>query len=333
MGQGRGTGVAYVFQHRGSTWTEQAELRAPDRRPGDWFGNAVALDGDTAVVGASLEGNKGAAYIFVRHGNAWIEQAKLTAHDLAPADWFDRAVAVSGNTALVGAWYHHGAAGAVYVFTREGSTWTEQAELTAADRQADAYFGTSVALGGDTAVVGAAGAQDDSGAAYVFVRGHGRWTQQAELRAPGNPCCATFGTSVALSGATVLVGAGFARGNKGAAYVFTKVGEQWSPRATLLANDGQAGDWFGWTVALSGGTALVGAWYRQGSRGAAYLFVRQGRGWRERAELLAADGKQGDGFGSSVALSGSIGLAGAGFKDHARGGVYVFSTAGTTTVL
>ncbi len=176
-----GAGAAYVFARHGSAWTEHAKLTADDGMPGDWFGVSVALSGNTALVGAPLAGHTGAAYIFVRDGNDWTEQGRLTADDGASGDWFGRTVALSGNTAVVSAWYEHNDTGAAYVFVRHGSRWTRQAKLTAGDGVADDYFGSAVALSGNTALVGAAGKSDNTGAAYVFVRNGNDWTQQARL--------------------------------------------------------------------------------------------------------------------------------------------------------
>jgi hypothetical protein len=320
-----GTGAAYVFVRHGSNWIEQARLTAGDGKPGDWFGVSVALSGATALVGAPLAGHTGAAYVFVRHGSRWIEQARLSAGDGAPRDWFGRTVALSGNTALVSAWYENNDTGVAYVFVRHGSRWIQQAKLTAVDGVAEDYFGSAVALRGDTALIGAAGKHDNTGAAYVFVRKGSHWAEQATLTMGGGKQGDTFGTSIALSGQTALVGAGFANHNMGAAYVFVREGSRWAEQAQLTARDGASGDWFGRTVALSGDTALLGAWYENNHIGAAYVFVRHGSRWTQQAKLTADDGVAQDYFGTAVALSGGTCLIGAGFKNHAAGAAYVFS--------
>lgn len=320
-----GTGAAYVFTEQHGRWTEQAELTAAGGKPGDWFGSTVALDGDTAVVGAPRAAGTGAAYIFIRQGRHWMQQDRITANDSAPADWFGRTVALSANTLVVGAWYKHDDLGAAYVFVRHGSHWTQQAELSAGDAKEGDYFGTAVALNMDTALVGAAGADDTAGTAYVFERHGSSWSQQAELHASDGQCCAAFGAAVAVDGDQVVVGAPQARGGSGEAYVFVRQNGGWRQQTELRAGDGKPGDWFGWTVTVKGDTALIGAWYKLGATGAAYAFAHGGNGWRQQAELRATDGRSGDSFGSSVALSGSVGLVGAGFRDHATGAVYVFA--------
>jgi hypothetical protein len=176
----------------------------------------VAVAGDTAVVGAAaiVGGQPGAAYVFVRSGTMWSPQAKLLADDGgAEGDGFGGSVAVAGDTAVVGA---HGRAdkgewsGAAYVFVRSEATWSQQAKLLADDGAEDDRFGASVAVAGDTAVVGAPGRIDKGrwlGAAYVFVRSEATWSQQAKLLADGGAEGDNFGDSVAVAGDTDVVGA------------------------------------------------------------------------------------------------------------------------------
>jgi hypothetical protein len=325
-----GTGAAYVFVHIGGSWVQRAKLVDAAGRPGDWFGVSVSLDGDTALVGAPMAHRTGSAYVFVRHGSHWVFQARLTASDGAPGDWFGRRVSLSGDTALVGAWYENHDTGAAYVFARYAGHWTQQGKLTAHDGFAEDYFGTSVALSDGTALIGAAGRNDNTGAAYVFVRHGSHWMQQDTLTAGDGKSGDTFGGSLALNGGTALVGAGFANRNAGAAYVFVRVGSRWVQQARLAATDGVASDWFGVSVALSGDTALVGAWYKNHDAGAAYVFTRQAGQWSQQTKLTPGDGRAGDYFGSSVALSASTGLVGAGFKHNATGAAYAFSRARST---
>ncbi|MGH2732947.1 MAG: FG-GAP repeat protein [Actinomycetota bacterium] len=324
---GDNSGSASVFVRSPGAWRRQAKLLASDGAAGDILGYSVALSGDTALVGAAGDNGKGtssgSAYVFVRSLGAWRRQAKLLASDGAAGDQFGYSVALSGDTALVGAFFdddHGESSGAAYVFVRSGTAWSEQAKLIPADGPPGAQFGRSVALLGDTAFLGAP--RDDhhgesSGGAYVFGRSGETWTQQAKLAgtdgAPGDQ----FGQSVALSGDTALVGArdDDDRGeNSGSAYVFGRLGEVWNERAKLLAADGAPGDIFGYSTALSGDTALVGALSdddRGAGAGAAYLFMRSGTLWSEQPKLLAPDGAPGDQFGSSVAVSGDTALVGA----------------------
>ena len=212
----------------------------------------------------------GAAYVFTRDGaGVWTQQAKLLASDGAAGDAFDFSVAVAGDTAViaaVGADAQGADSGAAYVFTRDGAgVWTQQAKLLASDGNISDRFGSSVAVAGDTAVIGASRDDDngaDKGAAYVFTRdGAGVWTQQAKLLASDGNMSDRFGSSVAVAGDTAVIGASRDDDNgadKGAAYVFTRDGAGvWTQQAKLLASDGAAGDFFGSSVAVAGDTAVT----------------------------------------------------------------------------
>lgn len=228
-------GSAYVFVRAGIIWTQQAKLIASDAEASDWFGETVALSGDTAVIGTLLDdnaggSNAGSAYVFVRAGTAWAQQAKLTAVDAAANDWFGNSVDVSGNTVVVGAIYDDNPggidAGSAYVFVREGTTWTQQVKLTASDATADDNFGIAAAISDNTVLVGAHAndsAGGNAGSAYVFVRSGGVWTEQAQLIASDAATGDGFGYSVSLSDDFVVVGAqGYddAGSDTGSAYVF-----------------------------------------------------------------------------------------------------------------
>jgi hypothetical protein len=329
---------------------QQAELTAGDAATYDLFGDAVAISGDTALVGAPYHDevgklNAGAVYVFVRSGGVWIAQAKLIASDGAAGDFFGDAVAISGDTALVGAPYHDSVgkpnAGVAYVFVRSAGSWTAQARLIAADGAAADCLGDAVAISGDTALVGASGhdnaGKPDAGAAYVFVRSAGSWTAQARLTAADGATLDQFGFSLDISGETALVGAPAhdtaGKNNAGAAYVFTRSAASWAQQAKPIAADGAAGDYFGFSVALSGDTALVGAPNHgiagKNNAGAAYVFTRSAASWTQQAEPLAADGATGDSFGRSVAISGETALVGAPLHHVAGkadvGAAYIFT--------
>ena len=219
-------------------WGGQKKLTASDGAATDSFGNSVALSGDTALVGAlggdvGAFADQGSAYVFVRSGATWTQQQKLVASDGAYSDQFGVSVALSGDTALVGAPSDqvgvNADQGSAYVFVRSGTIWAEQQKLTASDGAADDLFGIAVTLSGDTALVGAhsddVGANANQGSAYVFVRSGATWTQQQKLVASDGAYVDQFGVSVALSGDTALVGAHSddvgANANQGSAYVFT----------------------------------------------------------------------------------------------------------------
>jgi hypothetical protein len=298
---GGDSGAAYVFVRSGKDWSQQAYLKASNTGQHDFFGESVAVSGDTVVVGASYEasngtgvnGNQadnsassaGAAYVFVRSGTGWTQQAYLKASNAGATDFFGESVSVSGDTVVVGAREEASnatgvngrqgnnralSAGAAYVFVRSGTDWTQQAYLKASNTGVGDRFGGSVAVSGDTVVVGApfeysnatgvnapptggTGTQadnsaGDSGAAYVFVRSGTDWTQQAFLKASNTGANDRFGGAVAVSGDTVVVGgagegsnASGVNGNQannsfsdaGAAYLFTGVGPVTPPVAGL----------------------------------------------------------------------------------------------------
>jgi len=306
---GSDAGSAYVFVLIDGEWTEQVRLSASDAAGQDNFGYSVALDGDTAVVGAPGDDPGGSAYVFVRVGDVWTQQARLSASDTEADDHFGCSVAVSGDTAIVGAYQdaHAGGydAGSAYVFVRTGEEWSEQAKLTASDAAQWALFGCSVAVHGDTALAGARGDDDDRGSAYVFVRTGEEWSEQAKVTAADASVDDSFGYSVALDTDTALVGApGDDPG--GSAYAFFRTGPDWTEQARLIASDASAWDNFGVSVALDGDTAVVGANQDDDTAGentgSAYLFVRSDGQWNQQSRLTASDAEAIDELGIAVAV-------------------------------
>ncbi|MBK8465149.1 MAG: alpha/beta hydrolase [Chloracidobacterium sp.] len=377
---------------------------------GAQFGYSVAVSGDTAVVGALFENScntgvnstpfqgcsgAGAAYVFTRNAGVWTQQAYLKPAAVGTtqiSDLFGYSVAISGDTVVVGAngedsgttgvnsTANEGAngSGAAYVFTRSAGVWTQQAYLKPAVVGASQFgdqFGVSVGVSGDTIVVGAwqedgsttgvnstpndtGGTNFNSGAAYVFTRSAGAWTQQAYLKPAAVGTTQEvdyFGRSVAVSGDTVLVGANGEASDTtgvnstpnessalaGAAYVFTSSAGVWTQQAYLkpaAVGTTQTGDSFGYSVAVSGDTLVVGAVSEDSSTtgvngtpnesstdsGAAYVFTRNASVWTQQAYLKpAAVGttQAGDGFGVAVAIEGDTVLVGASAEDSNTTGV------------
>ncbi len=364
-----GQGAAYVFICSGNpcAWTQQQELTASDGARDDEFGNAVAISGDTAIIGAwgknslylpaapnTAVAPQGAAYVFTCSGTPciWRQRQELIAADGARGDEFGNTVAVSGDTAIIGAPYKNSYRGAAYIFTCSGNPciWRQQQELIAADGARGDVFGYSVAVSGNTAIIGAIGKNSSlGGTAYVY-RCSGipcTWTLQQKLIPSDGASGDVFGTRVALSGTTAVIGApGKTIGNrslKGAAYVFTCTGIpcKWKQQTELTAADGASRDEFGTRVAVSGNSVLVG---NNSSRGAAYAFTCSGtpcvwkeKPWwpfrprqRQQQELTAADGGRGDEFGYSVALSGNTAIIGAAYKNAYQGAAYVFQSPGVS---
>lgn len=302
-------GAAYVFVYNGTTWSQQAYLKASNAGADDKFGTSVALSGDTIVVGANWEDssatgvnsgstgeadnsspNSGAAYVFVRSGAAWIQQAYLKASNTGEANGFGSSISISGDTVIIGAGGESNGSGAAYIFVRnEIGVWSQQAYLKASNAESGDNFGR-VGISGDTAVVGAP--QEDSnavgvdgnennnsasfsGAAYVFVRSGTSWIQQAYLKPTNTGAQDIFGFDVAISGNTIVVGAPQEGSNatgingngsnnssfwSGAAYIFTcDENGAWSQQAYLKASNTSPYCNFGVSVAVSGNTAVVGA--------------------------------------------------------------------------
>ncbi|HEX9696866.1 MAG TPA: FG-GAP repeat protein [Actinomycetota bacterium] len=270
------------------------------------------------------------------------EEAKLTAIDAAAGDRFGRSVSVSGDTAVVGSYFDDDAgseSGSAYVFTRSGTTWTQQAKLTASDAAAGDQFGFSVSVSGDTAVVGSLlddDAGSNSGSAYVFTRTGSTWTQQAKLTATDAAAGDQFGFSVSVSGDTAVVGSLLdddAGSNSGSAYVFIRSGSTWTQQAKLTATDAAAGAQFGVSVSVSGDTAVVGSWFDDSFSGSAYVFSRSGSTWTQQAKLTATDAAAFDQFGVSVSVSGDTAVVGSWYDADPRtetGSAYVFSRSGST---
>jgi hypothetical protein len=269
---------------------QRAELTVSDGAAADNFGYSIALSGGTALVGAThkLIGEnegQGAAYVFVRSHGAWSQQGgALTASDGAADDLFGHSVALSGDTALIGAPGANASQGAAYVFVRSRGVWSQQGGALTVSEVADyEYFGYSVALSGNTALIGAPtgqyAAEAGKGGAYVFVRSHGVWRQQGgALTAVNGVAGESFGRAVALFGDTALVGAPRKNRSQGAAYMFVRSQGFWSQQGdALTASDGAAVEWFGQTVALSGDATMVGAPFREiganTDQGAVYVFA------------------------------------------------------------
>ncbi|MBI1763268.1 MAG: putative Ig domain-containing protein [Acidobacteria bacterium] len=313
-------GCAYVYVRIGSVWSLQQELHAPDGTANDNFGWSVALNGDTALIGAISNASTGAAYVFTRTNSIWTLQQKLSASDGAANDLFGWSVALSGDTALIGALSTVGAnrnQGAAYVFTRLGIGWSQQQKLNASDGLAHAAFGSALALAGNTALIGAPDDDHNNqtlrGSAYVFTRTGVTWTQQQKLVANDGAVADNFGLAVALSNETALIGAPNGNLKRGAAYVFTRSGTTWSQEQKLTASAGAAFDAFGAAVSLSesnANRALIGAPGSLATQGAAYVFTRGGTTWAQLLTQTADDGAANDSFGQALAQSGNTALLG-----------------------
>lgn len=365
------SGAAYVFHRTGSTWAQEAYLKAPNTETTDFFGTAVAIDGNTILVSAIQEDSN---------------QITITNGPTASID----------NSAS--------SSGAVYVFQRTGSTWVQQAYIKPPNAEANDQFGISLSISGDTIVVGAfneasnqttitngtsASANNSAafaGAAYVFQRSGTSWAQQAYLKASNIEANDRFGTSVSISGDTIVVGSGFEDSNQttitngatassdntasasGAAYVYRRTGSTWAEEAYLKAPNADANDQFGNAVAIDGDTIVVGAFSEASNQttitngttassdnsatlaGAAYVFQRTDSTWSHQAYLKPPNLGADDRFGNAVAIEGNTILVSSIFEDNNQttvtngsmpnddnslsnsGAVYVFQRSGSTWV-
>jgi hypothetical protein len=337
-----GAQAAYVYARQGAVWVEEAVLRDPEPGSGTAFGHAVALRDDHALVGDWTDGGEGlfagAAYVFVRNPDGtWMQEAKLTASNAAPFDNFGWSVALEADRALVGAYAKKGVGtidGVVYVFEYDGTAWAEAGQVTDPVACCIQSFGWALGLDGDAAIVGAPG--DDAaglgtGAAYILARNGSSWEIATRLAVEAPGLDDAFGYAVALSGDYAVVGAllhDTAGQNAGAAYVFVREGETWTQQARLTASDPDAADLFGNAVALRGDSLLVGAFNDDAggdNAGAAYLFVREGTTWTQRARLAAANANDLDFFGNAVALGDRTALVGAYTNSNAEGAAYLYT--------
>ncbi|MBB5206869.1 InlB B-repeat-containing protein [Chiayiivirga flava] len=343
---GIGSGSALLYTRSGDTWVLRERLRADVPSSSSMFGRAVALSGDAALIAApSAFGPAGTesgivhAYA-VDAADAFSPSTQIDSGTGPANDFFARSVAIDGNTAVVGVELDDTSdapnAGAAYVFVHDGAVWTLEARLQAPAGTRGAWFGSDVAVDGDTLVVGERARGTLAGAAYVYRRNNGVWSLQQTLRATPVGAYEMFGTSVALQADRVVIGApGVASTPFGRAYVFERVADVWQQQAVLRASDETSANRFGSDVALDGETVLVGALLADSpgmaDTGAAYVFERDDGQWPQRARLAANDAKAGDLLGSGVALRGDEALLGAlsaGPVGQRSGAGYLFRRSG-----
>jgi len=367
-----GAGAAYIMKLDFNRINTEDKLSASDKQSGDQLGYSVSISGDYAIVGAryedggsgNTEKNSGAAYIYKKGTDGiWQETQILHASNMYEGDNFGSSVDISGSYAIIGAKYEDGGmghpftdAGEAYIFERnESGVWIQVAELRASDIQNNDYFGASVAISGNFAIVGAyredggsGNPQEDSGAVYVFERdSNGNWNEVQILHASNMYTEDKFGYSVDIDGSYVIVGAKCEDGGMGhpfkeagGAYIFERNSSGlWVEIAKLRASDIQEYDYFGTSVSISGNYAVVGATHEDGGigdgvigAGAVYVFHRDNTGaWIEQSILRASDMEYKDRFGISVSIKGSYVMVGSYMEDGGRrdpvvdsGAVYLF---------
>lgn len=350
------SGAVYVFVRQNGSWTQQEMLKPSPPNRLEYFGTSLAISGDTVVVGAPSNDalgvttlpatSRGAAYVFVRSGGAWRQQAKLVPKALHSDDFFGIEVAIQGDTILVGAPFDDEGgshSGAIYEFTRNAETWTEGRKLKAAAPVEGGTFGLSIEIDAQTFITGAAldptGGMA-AGSAYVFVRNAGAWEEQQRLTMPKPVSRATFGWRVELSGDIAVVSAPRAElvrdsSPPGEVYVFERSAGRWSQTQQLTAAYPRDSDTFGSGLELSPTLLVIGSsGDASGSRGAAgdparadaprsgatYIYAKQDNKWVPTAYLKADNADAGDLFGVTVALAGGTLAVAAPFEASSANG-------------
>ena len=330
-------GAVCVYAREGTAWSREQCMTDTDAVPNsdDGYAFAVAVSGDTLVVGAMADATlgliAGAAYVYVRNGHTWSLQQKLFASDPSDLAQFGIAVDIVGDTIVIGA---HGdddsgyQTGAAYVFRRNGTVWTEEQKLKASDEQPDSAFGLSVSLDGQTIAVGAPSASTPEtlfcGAVYAFVNNGASWQQQAKITPNNTMVNQQFGFTVGVSGDTIVAAApGEVIGapsveaqnvrSKGAVYIFDRTGTSWGHQKRFFERDTNRTGGFAVRAAIDGDTIIVGdPTYDAGARftGAVYVFERNGNGWSLKHTLAANDGDFLQVMGFAIAISGDTVIAG-----------------------
>ncbi|MCH8344553.1 MAG: hypothetical protein IH983_11260 [Planctomycetes bacterium] len=348
---GTQAGAVYVFRVRSgppkSEWVEVQKLLASDGASDDVFGYAIAMEGETALIGApghvdAQAPGTGSAFVFRFNGSSWTEDEELFASDGMWQDGFGASVSISGDVAVIGAVLDDDKgpqSGSAYVFRFDPkmSRWIEEQKLLASDGAAGDFFGTSVAVSGDLVVIGANGDDDNgtvSGSAYVFRYDPLRrtWVEEQKLLASDGAEGDEFGVSVSISGETVLIGARL--DGAGSAYVFRFDPQTvaWVQEQKLVASDPTGADQFGRAVAIDGDTAVIGAWVSDAGgieSGAAYIFRFDPKSsqWVQQQQLLPEPNPWLNFFGRSVAIEGNTVVIGAHGEDHQAGATYIYDLA------
>ena len=371
LGKTIGSAVTY-------NWSQQAKLTDPYAQAGDQFGRSVSVSGNYAIVGApradvqipfsSGYADAGEAQIYVRSGTTWNHQAALgllsTSTGASGSDYFGFSVSIDGDYAIVGSPFEDpngiSNGGSAHIYVRSGSTWSYQTKLNrTTSSSSGAYFGYSVAISGNYAIVGAPRQNRTSlfyttyvaGAAYIYVRSGTTWSWQRTLRAPDLGAYDQFGYSVSIdsnpnTGVWVIVGAPYEDPNgfsgAGSAYIWYLSGTTWYHASKVIASDTQASAKFGENVDISDTTAIVGCPlndFGATDAGAAYVYVRQSvpSAWIQQAKLTASDYAYGDWFGWDVAIENNRAVVGA-WREDAKapfsfvpdaGSAYVFDRSGS----
>ncbi len=338
---GVSTGAAFVFERQGQPWVQVEKLLPSDGAQSDLFGTALDIEGDTIMVGSPQHYAAGlvyagAVYAFERSSGSWNERAKLIADTPVVAAGFGASVSLSGTTVVIGAPQTDFSRGAAHVFVRNAEQWSEQQVLLANDGNYQHYFGGSVAVEGERVVVGAANAStpggDNQGAAYVWVRNGSTWTQEQKIFETQSTLFEGYGSAVAISQGRVLVGSPrqrrFGPAGEGVVHAFEEQDGVWTLRQQF---SNSATLYFGYALAMSGDTVLIGTDYDQ-----AFAYTFPGSQWAPESPLIASDGAALSGLGRAVAVEGDTAVIASVAYDTLdpanRGGVFVFERQGDAWV-
>lgn len=364
------SGAAYIFERdEGGNWSETQKIVASDREAGARFGSSVFIEGNYAYVGAFFESKDasggsslsgaGAVYIFELSGGTWTQIQKIVASDREGFAYFGTSLSVSGDYLITGAYSEEkdaaggsplSDAGAAYIFERSGGVWSQMQKIVGSLRSSGDFFGQSVAISGDYAIVGATSEDLDAagsnslsnaGAAYIFERSGATWSQAIILVSASREANATFGIGVSISGNYAVVGCGLedtdaAGGNAlssaGAAYIYERSGT-WSQMQKVVASSRATFSFFGEAVSLDGNNLLIGASGEKrdaseanslNGAGATYLFQLDGGTWTQSQKMVASDRASNDDFGGAVAISGDYAVSGAYGNSNGYGYIFEF---------
>jgi choice-of-anchor B domain-containing protein len=324
-------GVVYIYRADGAgQWKVAAQLTAADAQPYDHFGRSIAWDGSTLLVGATTQdSSRGAAYVFARDADGtWRQTARLTGTEARPDDALGRFVALAGDLALVSAWGSDSGRGAVYVFHRGASGWTQEARLTADDGKANDFFGSGVAIVGDRLAIGAAQKDSAQGAVYLFRRdsASGQWRQEAMVKSRAPEPNARFGSTIVAHDGQLFVAAPGTARFTGAVSVLALDPEtgRWNEGTRLFPFEARFSQ-FGAALAFDGDAVWIGGPGSDGREGRVFRLWRDSTGsWTQAAKLAYPDLESGDAFGGALAIRGTVAVVGLTGDDFG---------AGTATIL
>ncbi len=337
------SGAVIPFHSVADGWQQQNKLVASNLVSFGNFGSTVALRESILVVGAPGDDQRGAdsgaVYAYLRKDGAWVSDGKLVPRDGAAGDGFGSALALDTDTLLAGAFADDdsgGASGSAYLFYKSGNEWKETGKLIAADGASEDFFGKAVAIHTSTAVVGAPGDDDggiDAGSVYLFTNQSDKWAQTGKLVSDRPGAGAAFGSSVAIWGPYIAVGAPGEMAKfqgQGAVYVYVFDGTAWLQKMKLTAYEGKAGDAFGASVTMRGDYLLVGAPSRDegvSDTGTVYVYQLIAGSWINTGKLLHQKPATTDEFGQALSTDGVKAIVGASKRDVSganSGAAYIF---------